>query len=157
MRHAFVVAGVLLCGPRLSAQSVRGCERLMDVALPNTMISSAQTISAGTFTPSALRLRHRIPPEQSPGILSRDRDTEADHRLGYQDRSMASPTERNGKLQSVGNGAWRGVLPYPALGGALARGYATAGTAPVIPETRRPLLLGILRSSQTMAIAPFMR
>ena len=34
----------------------------------------------------------------------------------------------NGKLQSVGNGAWAGVIPYPALGAALSTGYATAGT-----------------------------
>jgi feruloyl esterase len=34
----------------------------------------------------------------------------------------------NGKLQSVGNGAWAGTVPYPALGTALAAGYAAAGT-----------------------------
>ena len=34
----------------------------------------------------------------------------------------------NGKLQSVGNGAWAGTLPYAALGTALASGYVAAGT-----------------------------
>jgi feruloyl esterase len=34
----------------------------------------------------------------------------------------------NGKLQSVGNGAWAGSISYPALGTALAAGYAAAGT-----------------------------
>ena len=34
----------------------------------------------------------------------------------------------NGKLQSVGNGAWAGTLPYPAMATALATGYAAAGT-----------------------------
>jgi feruloyl esterase len=34
----------------------------------------------------------------------------------------------NGKLQSVGNGAWAGVIGYPALASALAQGYAAAAT-----------------------------
>ena len=34
----------------------------------------------------------------------------------------------NGKLQSVGNGAWAGSISYPAMATALAAGYATAST-----------------------------
>jgi feruloyl esterase len=34
----------------------------------------------------------------------------------------------NGKLQSVGNGAWAGTIAYPALGTALSTGYAAAST-----------------------------
>jgi len=34
----------------------------------------------------------------------------------------------NGKLQSVGNGAWAGSIGYPAMATALAAGYATAST-----------------------------
>ena len=34
----------------------------------------------------------------------------------------------NGKLQSTGNGGWSGAIGYTAMGQALARGYATAGT-----------------------------
>jgi feruloyl esterase len=34
----------------------------------------------------------------------------------------------NGKLQSAGNGGWSGAIGYPAMGQALARGYATTGT-----------------------------
>ncbi len=34
----------------------------------------------------------------------------------------------NGNLQSVGNGAWAGTISYPAMGTALAAGYATAST-----------------------------
>jgi feruloyl esterase len=34
----------------------------------------------------------------------------------------------NGKLQSVGNGAWAGTISYPAMATALAAGYATAST-----------------------------
>jgi feruloyl esterase len=34
----------------------------------------------------------------------------------------------NGKLQAVGNGGWLGAIVHTALGGALRRGYATAGT-----------------------------
>jgi len=34
----------------------------------------------------------------------------------------------NRKLQSVGNGAWAGVIPYAAMAQAVIGGYATAGT-----------------------------
>ena len=34
----------------------------------------------------------------------------------------------NGRFQAVGNGGWSGAIGYPALGRALARGYAAAGT-----------------------------
>ena len=34
----------------------------------------------------------------------------------------------NRKLQSVGNGAWAGVIPYAAMAAAITGGYATAGT-----------------------------
>src|SRR6202012_2923415 len=34
----------------------------------------------------------------------------------------------NGKLQSVGNGAWAGSISYPAMATALAAGYAAAST-----------------------------
>jgi feruloyl esterase len=34
----------------------------------------------------------------------------------------------NGKLQSVGNGAWAGSISYPAMATAVAAGYATAST-----------------------------
>jgi len=34
----------------------------------------------------------------------------------------------NGKLQSVGNGAWAGTISYPAMATALAAGYAAAST-----------------------------
>ena len=44
-------------------------------------------------------------------------------------RAEGAPgTAWNGKLQSVGNGAWAGVIPYPALGDAIRAGYAGAGT-----------------------------
>src|SRR5262249_60837565 len=34
----------------------------------------------------------------------------------------------NGKLESVGNGAWAGSLSYPAIANTLPAGFATAGT-----------------------------
>src|SRR5690606_12492440 len=34
----------------------------------------------------------------------------------------------NGKFVGVGNGAWAGTLPYPAMVAPLSKGYATAST-----------------------------
>jgi len=38
------------------------------------------------------------------------------------------PDDWNGKYQQVGNGAYTGDINYPTMGGALAKGYATAST-----------------------------
>jgi feruloyl esterase len=38
------------------------------------------------------------------------------------------PDDWNGKYQQVGNGAYTGSINYPTMGGALAKGYATAST-----------------------------
>jgi feruloyl esterase len=38
------------------------------------------------------------------------------------------PEDWNGKYQQVGNGAYTGSINYPTMGGALAKGYATAST-----------------------------
>jgi feruloyl esterase len=114
------------------------CEKLTALSLPRTTVTLAESLSGGTFTP----------PETSAGGPGRaltnlpsfcrvtatlrpspDSDIRIEVWLPASVDGFGGPASGwNGKLQSVGNGAWAGVIPYPALGTALAGGYATAGT-----------------------------
>jgi feruloyl esterase len=119
---------VVMIGVRGAEAST--CESLSSLKLPNTTVTSAQTIAAGPFTipgptqtvpnpavlatlPSFCRVRATLTPTS-------DSDIKVEVWL--------PSAAWNGKLQSVGNGAWAGVIPYPALAQALLDGYAGAGT-----------------------------
>ena len=108
------------------------CESLTTLTRPNTTILSAATQTAGSFVPPAapggpggganpvfgkLPSFCRVTASLTP-------TADSDIRI-----EVWLPTSGwNGKLQSVGNGAWAGTISYPALGNALAGGYATAAT-----------------------------
>lgn len=108
-----------------------GCEGLASLKLPQMTVGSASMIAAGAFAPP------------SPAG-SQPRGAEAFRKLPAFCRVVASLTPTadsdikievwlpaegwNGKLQSVGNGAWAGVISYPALANAVTAGYAGAST-----------------------------
>jgi feruloyl esterase len=104
------------------------CESLLSTKIKNGAITAAQTVAAGAFTPG-------------PGG---GKQANAFRNLGAFCRVNATLTPVpdseikievwmpasgwNGNLQSVGNGGWAGSISYPAMGTALADGYATAST-----------------------------
>jgi feruloyl esterase len=105
------------------------CERLTSLSLQHSTITLAESVTSGTFTPQAT----------AGGPASRDLSglpafcrvtatlrpsPDSDIRIEV----WLPASSWNGKMQSVGNGAWAGVIPYPAMGAALTGGYATAGT-----------------------------
>src|SRR6202789_3517711 len=109
------------------------CESLKSLAIPHTTITLAQPISAGQFTMPAGT------PPPFPGAPGPNfKDLPAFCRVS----ATAMPTSDseikievwmpvsgwNGKLQSVGNGAWAGSIGYAAMATALTAGYASAGT-----------------------------
>ncbi len=105
------------------------CEDIATRVLPNARVTSAAAVPPGTFTPPGspagapdpvlanLPAFCRVTASLTPTTDSEIKIEVWLPMLGW-----------NGKLQSVGNGAWAGVIPYPALGAALASGYATAAT-----------------------------
>jgi feruloyl esterase len=109
----------------------RPCESLAQLALPNTKITLAQSVAAGAFTPPPV-------PYPMPGPPPNYKDVPAFCRVVAE----VSPTPDsaiklevwlpaggwNGKYQGQGNGGFAGMIGYPALGAAIKRGYATAGT-----------------------------
>ncbi|HYR84830.1 MAG TPA: tannase/feruloyl esterase family alpha/beta hydrolase [Terriglobia bacterium] len=101
------------------------CESLATLKLPQTTITTAQPVGAGAFIPPAgngatfknLPAFCRVAATLKP---SSDSDIKIE---------VWMPADGwNGRLQSVGNGAWAGTISYPAMATALAAGYATAST-----------------------------
>ncbi|HEY3824287.1 MAG TPA: tannase/feruloyl esterase family alpha/beta hydrolase [Bryobacteraceae bacterium] len=104
------------------------CESLTSLPLPHGTISLATSVEAGTFP---------APPGRGPGAAvykmlpafcriaaTLKPSTDSDIRIEI----WMPASGWNGKLQSVGNGAWAGTISYPAMATALATGYAAAST-----------------------------
>ena len=128
----FVVSGT-------TGAAAATCEGLKSLSLPQMTITLAESVNGGTFTPpensaggppiraiANLPAFCRVAATLKP---SPDSNIQIEVWLPAADGAERSALHKwNGKLQSVGNGAWAAVIPYPALGAALAAGYATAGT-----------------------------
>ncbi len=130
----FMAAAVLigLIGA-VPAAAATACENLASLALPNARINSAQMVAAGAFVPpggggagrggaaanpfGSLPAFCRVTATLTP---SSDSDIKTEIWL--------PASGWNGKFLAVGNGGWAGTIPYPALAGAVAAGYAGAGT-----------------------------
>ena len=125
-----LLVGCLSAFLGLSAIAATPCEKLTSLNLPETTIVSAQTVNAGEFKllsggrganpnapfeklPPFCRVRATLKPTV-------DSDIKIEVWLPLQGW--------NGKLQSVGNGAWAGVISFPALAAAVGAGYAAAST-----------------------------
>ena len=108
-----------------AAPDAASCERLAALALPNTKITSAQTVAAGAFTaPGAAQQNAAF--KQLPAFcrvvatLTPSADSNIEMELWL-------PVENwNGKFLAVGNGGWAGTIVRDAIATGLRRGYAAA-------------------------------
>ncbi|HWZ46513.1 MAG TPA: tannase/feruloyl esterase family alpha/beta hydrolase [Candidatus Saccharimonadales bacterium] len=102
------------------------CESLRELKLKDTTITSADSVAAGKLTlpgqpespvyqnlPAFCRVTAEIKP-------AADSDIKIEVWLPL--------TGWNGKYQGQGNGGFAGMITYPGLAGAVARGYASAST-----------------------------
>jgi feruloyl esterase len=121
---------VLLSALTMHGQAFRSassCESLSSVVLPNTSITLAQVVPAGTF---ALPAKGRAAPQFSQlptfcrvaATLTPSSDSEIKIEL------WLPVADWNGKFQAVGNGGLAGTITYDWLASALQEGYATAST-----------------------------
>jgi feruloyl esterase len=121
---------VLMLGATMAAPTP--CASLKSVSLPNTTITIAESVPAGTFTPPGANAGGGQRGGQQAGLavpafcrvaatLKPSSDSEIDMEVWL-------PENWNGKFQFVGGGGWAGVISYPALATALNEGYATAST-----------------------------
>src|SRR5688572_28400767 len=129
MRRVLPLVFVLSSLTWTSEVSAAPCEDLARLALPNTRITSAETIAAGSFVPPAVPGANVAPIYKTlPAfccvmpVLTPSSDSDIRTEVWL-------PTANcNGKLQAVGNGGWAGTIPYAAMAATVAAGYATTGT-----------------------------
>jgi feruloyl esterase len=112
------------------------CESVASIALRNAAVTSATTVEARAFPPppggrgpNAGAVYKTLPAFcRIAATLKPSSDSEIKIEVWMPAALAGQPSGWNGKLQSVGNGAWAGTISYPALATALAAGYAAAST-----------------------------
>ncbi len=124
-----VCALILAAAANNHAAAGTSCDALAALKLPDTTITLARAVEAGTCAPPASGsaqaggLMTTLPAFCRVAVTlkpSSDSDIKVEVWL--------PASGWNGKLQAVGNGGWAGTISYPAMAQALRRGYATTST-----------------------------
>src|SRR5262245_13862794 len=93
------------------------CEGLASLDLPDTTITTATVVPAGSFNPAIVTTACRVAGSIRP-------TSDSDIRF-----EVWMPTEGwNDKFLSAGEGGYAGSINYGGIGGALRRGYAGGST-----------------------------
>ena len=108
------------------AAAAGSCSELAEMALPHATITVAVSVPAGAFMPDALAGAGEFTALPAFCRVAATLKPTSDSDIKIEVWLPASGW--NGKFQAVGNGAFNGAIAYPAMGRALARGYATAST-----------------------------
>jgi feruloyl esterase len=126
VRVWFVSALFLTATAALTAQE---CSNLANLKLPDTTITQAQIVPAGTFVlPPGVPIGPPVDFKTLPAfcrVSATSRPTN-DSEIKFEVWLPAS--NWNGKFEGTGNGGWLGQIIYPALADGLRRGYAAANT-----------------------------
>ncbi len=127
---ALASSAIMLCLAANSTARAASCESLANsLTLSHATVDAATSVPAGTFTPPTLpgATTPATPITGLPAfcrVQITSRPT-SDSEIGIE---VWLPTGWNGKYLQVGNGGFAGTIPYSALGDAILRGYAAAGT-----------------------------
>jgi len=115
-----VLVFVLSAASMFAERRRSSCDGLVKMHLADTVLSSANVVSAGTFTPSGPESAIQNMPEfcRVVGVT----------RPAVRFEVWLPVKSWNGKFEGVGNGGTAGFISYRAMATALKRGYATAGT-----------------------------
>ncbi|MGC1619752.1 MAG: tannase/feruloyl esterase family alpha/beta hydrolase [Candidatus Acidiferrum sp.] len=110
----------------------QSCEQLALLTLPNTKITSAESVAPGAFSPPSNlaawlardpNLFKRLPAFCRVTAVARP-SADSDIKI-----EVWMPTSGwNGKFRGQGNGGFAGEIEYAALAGAIGQGYAAAST-----------------------------
>jgi hypothetical protein len=126
---AMMSSAIALCLFASHQARAAGCENLTSLTLNNATVTAATSVPAGTFTPPAAPGQTTPPtPIANLPAFCRVQVTSTpttDSSIGIE---VWVPANWNGKYLQVGNGGFAGAVPYSALGTAIQRGYAAAGT-----------------------------
>jgi feruloyl esterase len=125
---ATLAAGMSLSSPGFASEAA--CTSLTSARFKDTRIVSAEQVLPDPiwdFPPSLFAGLARTDPTGTLNVeepFCRVIGT-IETEIGFE---VWLPDDWNGKYQQVGNGAYTGSINYPTMGGALAKGYATAST-----------------------------
>jgi feruloyl esterase len=126
-----LIAAALLLPSMAAAQSASdaSCARVAStLKLPDTRVTSARLVAAGSFTPPAAAGESPRPVANLPAFCRVELTLTPSSDSDIKSEVWMPVTGWNGKFQQVGNGAFAGSIQYAALGEALRRGYAAAST-----------------------------
>ena len=122
----------------LPSRETQKCAALADLKLPDTTITTAETVAAGAFAPigpfpegplGGLGRLQFVAAKDLPefcrvvAIAKPSSDSEIKFEVW-----MPSRSNWNGRFMGIGNEGFSGAVEYPVMGAALSRGYATAST-----------------------------
>jgi feruloyl esterase len=102
------------------------CEGIASLNFPHLTVLSSTAVTAGAFTPPSSRGAEAF--KKLPAFCRVQASLKPTPDSDIKIEVWLPSEDWNGKLQSVGNGAWAGVISYPALAAAVAAGYAGAST-----------------------------
>src|SRR5437868_5119200 len=124
----FIINSLLLSSACLPAMAA-SCESLSSTPIPDTKITLAQTVAAGSFTaPTGRGGRGGTNPYASLPAFCRvaatlTPSTDSDIKIEV----WLPISGWNQKFQVIGNGGWAGVIGYNNLAEGVKDGYAIAG------------------------------
>ena len=106
-----------------SARPVVSCESLGDLNLPDTTITSTQSVPAGSFKPAGADPIQNLPAFcRVEGVVKPTKDSDIRFEVWMPNLGW------NGKFRAVGNGGFAGTINYDDMGSAVRLGHATAST-----------------------------
>ena len=114
---------IVFAGSQPVSATPRSCENLAQLALPNTKITNAQTVTTGEFIPTGRAAIKDLPAFcRVAATLNPSSDSDIKIEVWF-------PVEGwNGKYRGQGNGGFAGSIAFDAMAAAIKLGYATAGT-----------------------------
>lgn len=99
------------------------CESLATLARANTTITTAESVTSGSFKPPTGPALEKLPAFcRVAGVIKPSSDSEILFEVWMPSSAW------NGKFYGVGNGGFAGLITFPGLASALRRGFATAST-----------------------------
>src|SRR6185436_21017654 len=118
-----ITVWTVLAGWQTVSAVTRSCESLAQLSLPNTKITTAQTVTAREFAPPGRTSIKDLPAFcRVAATLNPSSDSDIKIEVWF-------PVEGwNGKYRGQGNGGFAGSIGFEAMAAAIKLGYATAGT-----------------------------
>ena len=123
-QQTFYLLFAAIFGYSISAAAA-SCEDVRNVSLAHTTITLTKTVAPGAFTAKVrgAEVFKKVPAFcRVAATLTPASDSEIRIEVWLPESGW------NGKLESVGNGAWAGTISYTAMSAAVIAGYASAST-----------------------------